>query len=366
VQFRNIRIRELIAASAPSAAAVATPQKWRDHAPGLIWAMPTGPDWWHRAAISPTGNFIAAGRLTEGGKDKESVRIHLWPINDQQDGSQSFVVRHPVDGKRERNTIEGLVFSSDGKLLVSSALDGSICLWDVSAASPKMLSRIQPYDWCVDGLDISPDGRWLAAVGRTAGVPVMVWDISNPAEPREKTTLAQNEKEITDTIAFTRTGTTLLLAPTIADAEARVLAWDFENGKTTRTIWKGPLPKGWIRWLRESPEGDRVGFCANEQALVVDARTGEVLATFAGHGKTVNGFVFMPDGERCVTSSYDGTIRMWSASTGLQLWQSDQFHGGNEGLAISSDGQLAMAVSHGGGSITDEKGNLAQLWRLPD
>jgi WD40 repeat protein len=102
-----------------------------------------------------------------------------------------------------------------------------------------------------------------------------------------------------------------------------------------------------------------------DQGYVIDASTGAVRTTFTGHAKSVNCFVFAPDGERCVTSSYDDTIRLWSAETGLQLWQSDK-PGGNEGLAISPDGRLVVAASHGGGSPPDQNGNVAQLWRLPD
>ena len=67
----------------------------------------------------------------------------------------------------------GLVYSPDGKLLITSGADGAIRYWDAATGAPVALSvghagRAAP-------LDISADGRTLVSGG--ADGQVKVWDI---------------------------------------------------------------------------------------------------------------------------------------------------------------------------------------------
>jgi WD40 repeat protein len=54
-------------------------------------------------------------------------------------------------------------------------------------------------------------------------------------------------------------------------------------------------------------------------AKVWDATTGSVLLNLQGHGSAVSSASFNRDGTRIVTSSFDGTARVWDARTGAEL-----------------------------------------------
>src|SRR5262249_50639198 len=50
-----------------------------------------------------------------------------------------------------------------------------------------------------------------------------------------------------------------------------------------------------------------------------DARRAEWNGSMRGHDSFVYSVAFHPDGERVVSSSWDGTVRVWEATTGRQV-----------------------------------------------
>lgn len=102
-------------------------------------------------AYSPSGNDIAAA-----GYDKT---IYVWHLAD--DGgtlTQSLIA--------DEDSILALVWSPDGKTIITSSSDGSIRFRDAASLNPVGVIEHQP-DW-VEALGISPDGNTLAA-GRYNG-----------------------------------------------------------------------------------------------------------------------------------------------------------------------------------------------------
>ena len=60
---------------------------------------------------------------------------------------------------------------------------------------------------------------------------------------------------------------------------------------------------------------------------------GKCLQTLRGHGGMVQGLQFLPQGDRLVSVSNDGTIRLWEGSTGAQL---EIWKGGEDADAIQT------------------------------
>ncbi len=87
-------------------------------------------------------------------------------------------------------------------------------------------------------------------------------------------------------------------------------------------------------------------------ARVWDAQTGaEVLQLV--HTNEVNSAAFSPDGRRAVTSSLDGTIRVWDAHTGQQLLQMRGHTARAYGVEFNQDGQRVVFAGSDG---------TARLW----
>ncbi len=118
-------------------------------------------------AYSPTGERLAAG-----GYDKT---IYVWDLGDNEGHlSQSLIA--------DEESLLGLVWSPDGKTIVTASSDGSMRFRDSKLELTGVIDR-QP-DWVV-ALDMSPDGKWLSA-GRFNGT-LSLYDTTTHKEVRDST-----------------------------------------------------------------------------------------------------------------------------------------------------------------------------------
>ncbi len=108
---------------------------------------------------SPSGDRVAAA-----GYDKT---IYVWRLGDS-DGS---LIRSLI---ADEGSILALVWTPDGKMIVTSSSDGSIRFRDAATLDPLRVIDKQP-DW-VQALSVSPDGNRLAA-GRYNG-SLTLYDIN--------------------------------------------------------------------------------------------------------------------------------------------------------------------------------------------
>jgi WD40 repeat protein len=102
-------------------------------------------------AFSPSGELLAAA-----GYDKS---IHIWNIGEKEGRLVQSLIA-------DEDSILQIVWSPEGKTLITSSSDGSIRFRDAVTLDPLGVLNNQP-DW-VDALALSPDGKWLAA-GRYDG-----------------------------------------------------------------------------------------------------------------------------------------------------------------------------------------------------
>jgi WD40 repeat protein len=96
-------------------------------------------------ALDPTGRMVAAGVA-------DNVVVY-----DAHTGTQLGVLAGHTD------TVTGVAFSPDGKLIASSSRDRDARVWD--AKSLKLVKILRRHTAFVSGVAFSPDGRWLATAG---------------------------------------------------------------------------------------------------------------------------------------------------------------------------------------------------------
>lgn len=105
------------------------------------------------------------------------------------------------------------------------------------------------------------------------------------------------------------------------------------------------------------------------EAGIVDTQSGKTLVTLAGHTDKVLGVLFTPDGRLAVTSSRDGTARVWDTQSGRLLRTLDHPAPlATFGIASSPDGRTIATLDEDGvirlwDTCTD-CGNFAALMAL--
>lgn len=115
------------------------------------------------ANFSPDGKTVAV---------EYSYRIYLWDVNTGK------VLRRLVDpslpDERSSAAIYRVVFSSNGKLLASSAWDGTVALWEVETG--KFIRRLEIGDRVWGVTSISGDNRFVLTGDRKG--KISLWEIS--------------------------------------------------------------------------------------------------------------------------------------------------------------------------------------------
>jgi WD40 repeat protein len=77
----------------------------------------------------------------------------------------------------------------------------------------------------------------------------------------------------------------------------------------------------YIFFVAFSPDGSKiVSGSADNTIRIWDASTGvEMLPPLQGHDQVINSVAFSPDGSKIISRDYDKTIRVWDASTGVEF-----------------------------------------------
>ncbi|HEY6270574.1 MAG TPA: winged helix-turn-helix domain-containing protein [Terriglobales bacterium] len=192
----------------------------------------------------------------------------------------------------------GLVFSPDGRRILSGSADNTAKLWDARAGG---LIAVLHHEGPVEDAEFSSDGRLAltASDDRTA----CVWDAADGH-------LIAVLKGHTDKLwraEFSPDGTRVVT--TSWDRTARV--WDSADGRLLLTLagHSDVVVDGEF-----SPDGRRIITTSQDRtARVWDSAQGSLLAILQGHTDYVVAARFSPDGRHLATASYDGTARIWNS-----------------------------------------------------
>jgi WD40 repeat protein len=189
--------------------------------------------------------------------------------------------------------VRRVVLSADGRLLASGSDDGTVRLWE--SPSGRLLTTLQGHAGMIHGIALSADGRLLAS-GSEDGT-VRLWD------PRSASSATQGASGRPLAILRGHTGGIRGVA---LSADGRLLASGSFDG--TVRLWS-------LADIRDG-EGTMLGIHAAgvppSAGLVQKLPSGHLLAILDGHTGGVRGVALSADGGRLASSSWDGTVRLWS------------------------------------------------------
>jgi WD40 repeat protein len=242
-------------------------------------------DWVRTVGISPDGQTLATA-----GDDQ---LIRLWDLDSNKE-------RLSIQADKQ-GAISTLAFRSDGKQLVATGFHKEKKLWLIDLASGKITKTLTGPSVDMRTVRYSPDGKYLAAAGRT-GI-VRLWEndrLDNPVDLKGRRRISA--------IAFSSDSKRI-----VAGGDAgEVWVWnvDSSGGSSTKAL---PRQSGRIMAL---------AFCGkNNQLLAVggsdnririwELATGTKKADLVGHKGSITSLVWDKKSESLISSSFDTTVRQW-------------------------------------------------------
>jgi WD40 repeat protein len=273
---------------------------------------------------------IALAALTGcGGGSDEGSR----PEADAAATTLQAPVRHAAPYKRVG--ITAIVASSDGKSLAVAHSDGRVTLLD-AASRVETKQLVGPGDRVAAGLVFTSDGRYLVSVDRDS--VARVWNVETGAATL---TLHGHEQPLRSVSASADSS---LIAT--AGEETRVMLWNGSTGQLKR-ILSGPTD--FVNSVSVSQDGRWIASGdANARVMVWNAATGQVVATLRGHSSEVNVVAFSPDGRTLASAGEDGKVIIWPVGGGQGSSVLESGGPSVRSLAFSSDGQALAAGSADG------------------
>jgi WD40 repeat protein len=233
-----------------------------------------------------------------------------------------------------------IIFTPDGKMLITRSFGKSVRRWDAATANP--LGDPLVHDTNVAAMALSLDGRTLATAGEDGSVRLWETDTGKAVSAP-----MQHEGKIT-AMVFSPDGKALATAS--RDHTARL--WDAATGKA---IGMPTRHNHWVMAVVFSPDGKLLGTAsADNTARLWHASSGEPRAEPLKHPGPVTSILFNLDGTRLLTRGYrSSTARLWDAATGQMVGQPLAHPDNIVATAFSPDGKIAATGSGDGVRLWD-------------
>lgn len=360
---------------------------------GRIWKSGSGQEVATLSGHTDTINsieFSADGRWVVTASDDNTARI--W---DAGTGRQLRLLRGHV------RSVESAHFGPDGKTVVTASLDGTSRVWD--ATTGTNLATIQADVLLASAL--SPDGARIATAERQRATPApaseklaaetSTFQIFNPFTGALVASLPVPEP--LNDVAFGPAGQSWFASASddntvnigsidsddrsfrvvarLRGHEKRVYKAAFSHDgryvataseDNTARIWSttgqplSSLPQGDQKRVTEivfSPDDQFLLMTSGGSARLLESLTGRVVSLFSGHSGNITQAAFSPDGTRIVTSSEDGSARVWNARDGQLVSILEDRRG-----ARNASVYTARFSPTGRDVVTASADNLARIW----
>ncbi len=319
-----------------------------------------------RVRRDQAGDPLPAGAISRLGTTRLRHGGLIWSLIFTPDGKT--LVSEGVDGIRIWETATGkqirrvgkgsvggysIAISPDGKLVAVLLPDSGGYVGLMELATGQIVRRFSKRQ--VHEIHFSPDGKRLATLAYPSEIDL--WDL---ATGRALGTLKGHQDEVCSA-AFSEDGRTLVSA----GDDRTIRFWDVTTGKERQQI----QTETGVGRIALSPDGRVLASLGtikhkvkpngiwrlNETVIRLwDIRTGKELRQLTMPAVEVDpgladGFrmlLFSPDGKSLVTVGRDGVVRIWDAATGKEVRQFSGFAGAPFNFTLHPDGKL-LAVAEG-------------------
>jgi len=238
-------------------------------------------------------------------------------------------------------TVRGVTFSSDSTLVASGADDTTVRLWDGTPAryAPLVQGHFSPIRWC----GFSPDGTLVTSYGDDKSV--RIW--SSGSGQQVAAMEAPHDKRVC-WACWAPVDENPILATCGTDQSVQL--WS-PGGEQLHRLWRHEGTVVHVSW---SPDGSMlISSSEDGTARLWDAEAGHHMVAFEKHPRPVTASAFHPTSNTVATSCEDGAVRLWDTRNGKCLATLKGHTAAVSCVVFSSDGRLASWSTDGTARLWD-------------
>ncbi len=324
----------------------------------VLWDAETGKEL-RRFKFGGTGNLGALAFAPDGKAVAVGGMTGTVELRDVKTGAEIRTFEEPPDRRR----INGLSFSSDGKLLAVASGADKVAVFD--AATSKLVAELKGPEGAVESVTFAAQGYDLLAGG--ADRAVWLWKAQTDALPtpgkwKVSDTFPGREKAFIEALAFSPDGKLFVAADSFG-----IGVWDVTGKKKVVTFDREK--NGWFAFARFAADGVPWSLRRSEgksapgkwaRFELYDPIAGKTRATFKDlwADGVATAFDLSPNGDVLATAEGKRVV-LWDAKTGEELATlPGRHHGPIYALAFSRDGKT---LASSGTTWVDEPGEI-KLW----
>ncbi len=247
-------------------------------------------------SIAPQGEYVLSG--------SQNFSLYLW---DNQ--KKKIIWRHKHSAK-----VTSVAFSGNSQIAASGDASGKIVIWDVnkisqtslfSIFSKKKIREFQSEFGAIERIALSLDGNYL--LSSTESRSLLLWNLNK--QTSDPLVLASYLDTKISSIAISSDNKLVMI--TTDASQNNVCLWEISTGNFLLNF-TGIL--GPIDAMSISANG-RLVFVTKQGIITLwDMMHREKIAFLEGHSNTITDLTASLDGSMLISSSFDGTLRLWKNS----------------------------------------------------
>ncbi|PQO33623.1 c-type cytochrome domain-containing protein [Blastopirellula marina] len=263
--------------------------------------------------VSLVEKWIAEGAKFDGDKPEQELALVIPPST----------YAAPPEKYAHAVPITAVTFSPDGQQVVVGGYH-ELTVWKADDAT--LVRRISNLGQRIFALSFAPDGKTLAVgcgePGKSGEVRLIDF-----ASGEVKGVIARTHDVVLD-VAFRPGAPEIAVAA--ADSSLRII-----NTETLQEVRTIASHADWVNAVAWSDDGSiLVSGSRDKSAKVYNAATGELLASYQGHGSAVRGVSVLPDNTQVASVGADGKLHRWQVADAKKVAE----------VPLGSEGQKIVRV----------------------